>query len=143
MCQFALHSDGADFLTVSVLGRSHLGTTDCWDGNWVRATVEVLAGGFRGSASGDVRAEELARFHEHILRLHDSLQGTAEFETIEGWLSIRGTGDGKGHIEFRCMIRDQTGIGNTLDCTLATDQTFIRTTVSDLGEVIRAFPVVR
>ncbi|MGQ9820768.1 MAG: WapI family immunity protein [Thermogutta sp.] len=143
MFQFAIRGEGRDFLAVSVLGRSHPGAMDYWDGNWLQATVEVTAGGFRGSAAGDVRADELVCFHGQLVRLQDQLQGTAEFETMERWLSIRGTGDGKGHIEFRCMIRDQPGTGNTLNCTLATDQTFVRNTVTDLAEVIRAFPVVR
>ncbi|MGQ9607584.1 MAG: WapI family immunity protein [Thermogutta sp.] len=143
MFQFAIRGEGRDFLAVSVLGRSHPGAMDYWDGNWLQATVEVTAGGFRGSAAGDVRADELVCFHGQLVRLQDSLQGTAEFETMERWLSIRGTGDGKAHIEFCCMIRDKPGSGNTLNCTLATDQTFVRNTVTDLAEVIRAFPVVR
>lgn len=62
---------------------------------------------------------------------------------MERWLSIRRTVDGNGHIDFCCLIRDQPGIGKTLNCTLATDQTLVRNTVTELAGVIRAFPVVR
>jgi hypothetical protein len=142
MCQVSIRCNGGGFLTIALLGRSHPGATDYWDGNWVRAAVEVAAGEFRGSAGGDVRAEEVAQFHDQLARLQQSLRGTAEFQTMEGWLSIRVTGDGKGHMEFRCVIRDQPGIGNALDCTLATDQTFTRATVTALAAAVQAFPVI-
>lgn len=142
MCEVPIRCDGGDCLTITILGRSHPGTTDYWDGNWVRAAIEVAAGDFRGSVSGDLRAEELAQFHEQLACLQQSLRGTAEFETMERWLSIHVTGDGKGHMEFRCIICDQPGIGNTLDCRLATDQTFTRRTVTELAAVVQAFPVI-
>lgn len=142
MCEIAIRCDGGGFLTIALLGRSHPQATDYWDGNWVRAEVEVMAGGFHGSVPGDLRAEEVAQFHGQLARLQESLQGTAEFETMEGWLSIRVMGDGKGHMKFRCVIRDQPGIGNTLDCTLSTDQTFTRSTVSELAAAVQAFPVI-
>jgi hypothetical protein len=61
---------------------------------------------------------------------------------MERWLSIGVAGDGKGHMEFKCVIRDQPGIGNTLDCLLATDQTFTRNIVAELGVAVQAFPVI-
>jgi hypothetical protein len=142
MYEVVIRSEGGDFLTITLPGRSHPGATDYWDGNWVSAAVEVETGGFRGSVGGDLRAEELAQFHDQLVRLQQLLRGTAEFKTMEGWLSIRVTGDGKGHLEFRCTIRDQPGIGNTLICTLASDQTFTRSTVRELGAAVQAFPVI-
>lgn len=142
MCEIAIRCDSGAFLTIRLFGRSHPGATDYWDGNWVKAAVEVTAGGFRGSVGGDLRVEELAKFHDQLVRLQESLRGTVEFETMEGWLSIRVTGDGKGHMEFRCVVRDQPGIGNTLDCTLATDQTFTRSTVTELAAAVQEFPVI-
>ena len=142
MCQVAIRCDGGDILTITFLGRSHPGATDYWDGNWVRVAVEVAAGGFRGSVSGDLRAEELAGFHAQLLQLQQSLRGTADFETMESWLSIRVTGDGKGHMAFRFVIRDRPGIGNTLDCSFATDQTYTRSTVAELGAAVQAFPKI-
>jgi hypothetical protein len=142
MCEVAIRCEGGGFLTITLVGRSHPGASDYWDGNWVMASVGVQAGGFRGSVGGHLRAEELADFHEQLARLQESLRGTAEFATMEGWLSIRVEGDGRGHMECRCVIRDEPGIGNTLDCTLSTDQTFTRSTVAELAAAVQAFPVV-
>jgi hypothetical protein len=142
MWEVVIRGDGSDFLAITLLGRSHWETTDYWDGNWVRAAVVVQAGGFRGSVAGEVRTDELAQFYDQLRRLQQSLEGTATFETMEGWLSIRASGDGMGHMEFRCSVRDEPGIGNTLECTLATDQTCTRTTLAELHSAIQAFPVI-
>lgn len=142
MYEVGIRCESGEFLTVRLAGRSHPGASDYWDGNWITAAVEVQAGGFRGSVGGHLRAEELADFHGQLARLQESLRGTAEFTTMEGWLSIHLQGDGRGHMECRCVIRDEPGIGNTLDCTLATDQTFTRSTVAALASAVQAFPVI-
>jgi hypothetical protein len=142
MVEITICCDGGGLLKIALLGRSHPGADDYWDGNWVRAAVDVQTGGFRGSVAGDLRAEELAQFLNQLAPLQETLLGTAEFETMEGWLSIRVAGDGRGHMEFRCVVRDQPGIGNTLDCILACDQTFTQATVVQLAAAVQAFPVV-
>jgi hypothetical protein len=142
MCVIHVRTEAGDFLAITLFGRSHPGASDYWDGNWLRAGIEVAAGGLRGSVGGDLRTDELVRFHDRLARLQESLRGTVEFETMEQWLSIRVTGDGRGHMEWRCVIRDQPGIGNTLDCTLATDQTFTQATVAELAATMREFPVI-
>lgn len=45
-------------------------------------------------------------------------------------------------MEFRCIVQDQPGIGNTLNFTIATDQSFTHTTVVELAAAVRAFPVI-
>src|SRR5262245_7926626 len=138
----AIRGESGELLTIAVLDRSHPDCVDYWDGNWLRAAVEVRAGGFHGAATGELRTDELAAFSEQLARLQESLQGEAAFDTMERWLSIRVTGDGRGHLEFRCVVRDYPGIGNTLECVLHSDQTFMRSTVAELAAVVRAFPVV-
>jgi len=142
MFEITIHCDSADFLKITLLGRSHPGADDYWDGNWVKSTIEVQVGGFRGSVVADLRTDELARFLDQLRPLQSSLRGTAEFESMERWLSIRGTGDGRGHMEFRCVVQDQPGVGNKLDFTLATDQSFCQTTVKELAAALQAFPVI-
>src|SRR5579863_2868609 len=142
MLEVAFRGDGDNFLKIALIGRSYPRANDYWDGNWVRTKVSVHAGGFHGSVNGDLRAEELAQFLERLTGLQRSLRGTAEFETMEEWLSIRVNGDGLGHIDVQCLIQDQPGIGNTLKCTLTTDQMFVRATVTELSQAVQAYPVV-
>lgn len=135
-------ADRGEFLKLSLEYRSQPNCDDYWDGNWISASVVVRAGGFRGSIDGDIRAEELDEFRRQFAQLLESLQGVAEFDTLEDWLSIRATGDGHGHIEIRCVVLDQPGIGNKHELTLASDQSFAKQTVSQLAEATKAFPVV-
>jgi hypothetical protein len=142
MCEVAIHCESHEFLSITLLGRSHPGASDYWDGNWIRAAVKLQVGGFHGSVVGDLRAEELADFHDQLASLQELLRGTAEFATMEEWLSIRVEGDGRGHLTFRCIIRDASGYGNTLNCTLTTDQTFTRSTVAEMASAVQAFPII-
>src|SRR3954454_9303348 len=89
MCEVTIRCEGGELLAITLLGRSHPGASDYWDGNWVLAAVKVQAGGFRGSVGGHLRSEELADFRNQLARLQESLRGTAEFATMEEWLSIR------------------------------------------------------
>jgi hypothetical protein len=141
MWEVSIRCEGGNHLTLTLWGRSHA-ATDYWDGNWVRASVEVEVGGFRGSVGGDVRTDELVRFHDQLAELQQALTGTAEFTTMEGWLSIRAEGNGRGHLTFRCAVHDEPGGENVLYCTLATDQTFTRSTVAELAAAIAALPVI-
>lgn len=63
--------------------------------NRERFAVEAAAGDFRGSVAGDLRAENLARFHDRLESLHQWLRGADEYEIMKTWISIRVTGDGK------------------------------------------------
>jgi hypothetical protein len=141
MNEVTVRTNGDEFLTLCLWGHSHPDAEDYWDGNWLYAGIEVKAGGFSGSVGGQVRAEELVAFGEQLKQLQETLRGTAEFKTMEDWLSIRVEGDGRGHMNFRCVILDERGGRATLHCTLATDQTFTRSTLAELAAAVEAFPV--
>ena len=142
MRQVEFRGDGGDVISLTLLHRSRPDASDYWDGNWISASVQVTAGGFRGSVSGDLRADELHQFYKQFAQLQESLQGTAEFETMEGWLAIRIVGDGKGRMDLECTVRDQPGIGNTLRFSIASDQTYTRNAVDEWRLVVEAFPVL-
>ena len=142
MCVIRVGGERSEFLAITLLGRTHPAARDYWDGNWVRAAVDVAAGGFRGEVDGDLRAEELAAFHRDLALLAESLAGEVNFTTMEQWLSIVASGDGHGHIELSCEIGDRPGIGNMLAFRLALDQTHLRPFVAQLGQAVTAFPVI-
>ena len=144
MAEYVIHFGGAEaeYLKLTLWGRSAPDATDYWDGNWFVCNADVAAGGFRGAVSGDLRTEELASFAVQLGRLQESLWGEAEFDTMEDWLSIRITGDGRGHMELRCRLQDRPGDGNTLEFALAIDQSFTRSSLAQLAAAVRAFPVV-
>ncbi|QVL30956.1 hypothetical protein KIH39_19170 [Telmatocola sphagniphila] len=142
MCTIHIGRPDSEFLAIALFDRSHPACQDYWDGNWIRSQVEVVAGGFHGRAYGDLRADELVRFYDRLSNLEKILRGTAEFATMEGWLSIRVVGDGKGHMTFECELQDEPGVGNTLKFQLRLDQTFLPLLLSQLREAIAHFPVL-
>jgi hypothetical protein len=133
--------NGVPYLTVTLLGRSHPDQTDYWDGNWLRAEVEVVAGGFRGLVSGDLRSDEFAHFRDALAILNESLRGEAEFATLERWLNVRAIGDGRGHVTFACEVRDE-GARATLTCEFIDDQTCLASLLRQLDQALLLYPVI-
>ena len=141
-CTIRVGGEHAEFLAITILHRSRPGSSDYWDANWLRATVEVAAGGFHGEVHGDLRALELASFHRELLPLAESLSGVARFFTMEEWLSIDISADGRGHIELSCTVRDALGGGNSLAARLELDQTYLVPMIAQLERAMLEFPVI-
>ena len=142
MCVIRIGGERAEFLAITILGRNRPDCEDYWDGNWVGASVEVAAGGFRGEVSGDLRTEELAAFHSELRTARRVPGRGCPISTLEEWFSLAITGDGHGHMELSCEVRDQPGVGNTLAFRLALDQTYLRPMVDQLGRAVSDLPVV-
>jgi hypothetical protein len=131
-----------EYLAISIVGRSYPTCRDYWDGNWLNAVVSLAAGGFRGKIDPYLRAEEFVAFRDELLRLAQLPTAVAHFSTMEEWLSIELSGDRLGHIELKCEIRDQPGIGNTLRFRLALDQTDLQAMLAQVQAAVLEFPVV-
>jgi hypothetical protein len=132
----------AEYLTLTLHGRSLPHAADYWDGNWLACTAEVSAGAFRGSLDGLLRNEDIDRFLDRVAGLYERLTGEALFDTLEGWLDLRLIGDGRGHIEARGQLCDDPVHGNVLEFRLFFDQTYLPSLMAELRAAMKAFPVV-
>lgn len=139
--KLVIGSPGGEHVSVQPTRREFPETADYWDGNWVYADVEVRAGSFRGKYEALLRTDEFARFRTELGPLYENLTGTASFESMEEWLKLRLTGDGKGHIEVACEAKDAPGIGNLLSFSLEIDQTDLPRNLSEIDAILRKFPV--
>lgn len=126
---------------IRAVSRAHPGLFDYWDGNWIHSEVEVAAGGFRGGFRADVRSEEFASFLAELEALDRSLDGVAEFTTMEGQIALTLTGDGKGHVRVQGEAVDTVGTGNRLQFAFDIDQSCLPAVQRSLEHVLRAFPV--
>jgi hypothetical protein len=115
---------------------------DYWDGNWVWATISIVAGGFRGEFQAQLRTEELVRFRDELRSLHEKLVGRAKFDAMEEWLAIDIVGDGKGHFHADCVAVDMPGNGNRLTFGIDFDQTDLPEMLRGLDDFTKSFPVV-
>ena len=142
MIGFRIGRSDSEYLNVQITGRSHPGSQDYWDGNWVNADIEIDAGSFRGRYGAYLRAEELKDFRDALARLYSFDSKEAKFETMEGQLIIRVTGNGLGHFVAECEALDQAGICNRLIFSLEFDQTEIPEMLKGLDVVAREYPVI-
>jgi hypothetical protein len=132
----------ADYLTLTLHGRSLPHATDYWDGNWLACTADVAAGAFRGSLDRLLRNEDIIRFHDRVAELYERLTGEAVFDTAEGWFDLRLIGDGRGHIDARGQLCDDPVHGNVLEFRLFFDQTYLPPLLAQLRAAMQRFPVV-
>jgi len=126
---------------VTVFGYERAASGDYHDDNWLSVEVSVKCGAFQGKFLAAFLTGELESFHTQLISLYQTLVGTAKFETLEGQLELRATGDGLGHIKISGEALDQAGIGNKLIFEIVVDQTQLQTSVQSLAAVMLAFPV--
>jgi hypothetical protein len=142
MCCVTIGGEQAEYLALTVRGRERPDSADFWDANWLVCTAEVVAGTFRGRLDASLRTDELEGFLRQVERLNERLSGEAELTTMEGWLAVRLTADGRGHVEAICRLCDGPGSGNVLECRLGLDQTFLPPLLRQLASTLSAYPVL-
>lgn len=130
----AFHIGGADaeYVRVSDL-------RDNGDG-WFSATVEVLAGGFRGSYSAAFNSWAFSNFCGQLEKLYQSVSGSAVFTSYDAQLEMTLTCDALGHIRLRGEATDCAGIGNKLVFGLEIDQTHVPAVIRDLKAALDRYP---
>jgi hypothetical protein len=138
---FSFGQSEQERIEVDVHGYERPASGEYWDDNWLTVEIRVRAGGFRGNAAATIITGELTKFLSELRPLFESLSGSAEFSTMEGQLSLRLAGDGKGHIELRGEVSDQAGVGNRLHFTLQFDQSQLGASIRELERVTSQFPV--
>jgi hypothetical protein len=135
-----IDGDGGQYLIIEVHYRSYPLAEDRWDGNWLNSAVEVRAGEFTGRVSCYLRADEFVRFRDELRKLYEALEGRAVFTTLENQLKLTLVGDGSGRIDLEGLLRDQAGLGNTLDFHFSLDQTYLPAVLARLDALLLSFP---
>jgi hypothetical protein len=142
VCAVVIGDSGGKNVTIRANSRAHGDCGDFWDGNWIEAEVSIDMGASSSNFLATFRAEEFAAFFASTRALHNSLKGESVFETMEGQLSLKLVGDGRGHIRVVGESVDQVGIGNRLSFGFEIDQTYLKRILSDLGSLVEAFPII-
>jgi hypothetical protein len=133
----------AEHLAIRVLGRAHPGASDYWDGNWIRSTIKVRAGGFTADVSADLRTDELHRLSEGLKFISENLFGTAVLQSMEDWIDLTIECRPNGSLTVSGEVMDRPGVGNRLAFELHDlDQTHLPTWLAQLTEIEGAFPIV-
>jgi hypothetical protein len=134
---------GGDHVSIRLLGRLYPDADDYWDGNWLRSSLEIEAGGFHGAVCASLRADEITSFREALEELYTTLSGEALFESMEEWLTLRIAVCGSGGLEIRGTVVDQLGIGNELHFEIAgLDQSDLPAIVAALRQAEASYPLL-
>jgi hypothetical protein len=144
VAELLIGSPESEHVAVSVLGRAYPNATDFWDGNWLPCRIRIRAGAWDGTFGASLRADEFVTFRDGMERLYETLDGSATFETMEGWLELRMVGDGIGHVAISGVAKDRVSIGgSTLSFVIPDiDQTYLPAVIDQLRAIESAFPVV-
>ena len=133
--------DSGDFIRIDLLNLTYPNAEDDWDRNWIKSKIKVKAGAFTGVFQAELMTTDFEKFKQEISKLYEKLDGRANFDTLEGQISIKIKGDGIGHFEADCFVMDFAGTGNKLDFEINFDQTMITDIVSQLDNITKVFPV--
>lgn len=133
---------GADHLAIQPSHRMYPDARDAWDGNWLAARIEVQAGGFQGVINANLRCEDFVGFREQLMRIVKERTGEASFDTMEEWVVAHVVGDGRGHWQAVCEVKDDPGTGNRLYFMLTIeDEPAMRAILDALDRIVAAFPI--
>jgi len=103
---FSFGQSEEERIEVDVHGYERAPVGEYWDDNWLRVEIRIRVGEFRGKAAATIITSELTKFLSELRPLYETLSGLAEFTMMEEPLSLRLTGDGKGHVELRGEVSD-------------------------------------
>jgi hypothetical protein len=133
--------DSGDFIRIDLTKLTYPDAELDWDRNWIQTKVTVKAGAFSGQFDVELMTVDFEKFKQGLKRLYDKLDGNANFDTLEGQVSIKIKGDGIGHLVADCSVMDYAGTGNQLDFEIDFDQTIIPDLVGQLDNITKTFPI--
>ncbi len=137
-----IRGDDEDFLEIVVGHPTQSDTDDYWDANWISAGIRMEVGAFRAHVAASLRREDFPPLRDGLKELNVSLSGQVRFTTIEEWLEIEITGDGRGHLAARGYVVEEPGGRNRLEFELKFDQTQLPRLIAELDAIVAYRPVI-
>jgi len=143
MCKLLIGNETDDNFVIEILGRSYPDSKDFEDGNWLGAKIHISIGPFKGVVNASLRAEEFSRFLKQVEPMAKTLKGTAEYRSMEKWLSINMSCDKFGHVRAEGIIKEGPVTHTQLNYVINFDQTQFKHILNALNEIGTKFPVLR
>ena len=114
---------------------------DYYDGNWLRAHLNVKLEAFVGEFDFCILAQELERLYGGLRRMHETLTGDATLHCIEPYVEMRATIDKLGKVDWVGSVQYPLGIGATLAFSFKADQSYLSASLDSLKLILERYPV--
>ncbi|HYB61554.1 MAG TPA: hypothetical protein VEH50_08755 [Methylomirabilota bacterium] len=121
-------------------------TSNLDDSNWVVTQCTVNVGEFSCVLNLSLVTSDFVRFAAQLEEGVRSLQGSAEFTTLEEGIRLEVTFTSAGHAHLIGRARSQVALvpdQTTLSFSFETDQSFLAQTLQELKGVMEQFPTRR
>jgi hypothetical protein len=144
MCEALVGDANGERIVLRVLAREFPDSCDEWDGNWLKAEIDVVAGGFRGHVECYLSTVDFVAFHKQVGDLRNGLAEEAAFSTLEEWLSLRIAKDEGGRLSLTGDLADAAGggggIGNLLRFGFRVEERRLTLLLEELAAIVERFP---
>ena len=139
---FRLRGEDGDFLEIVVGHPTQSDADDYWDANWISAGIRVEVGAFKGHVAASLRREDFPPLRDGLKKLYADLTGQVKFTTMEEWIELEITGDGRGHFTGRGFVIDNLWGKNRLVFELQFDQTELPRLIGELDAIVTQRPIL-
>jgi len=127
--------------SLSVHGREFPDHDDYWDGNWLTATASMKTYGSFVEVSGPIlHLSDVQLFRDALLKLSETLTGTAKLEGFEPNLRLTFEGSHTGHADVQVEITPDHMLENHR-FNVSLDQTSYAPIIRGCNDILRRFPI--
>lgn len=129
-------------LTLTITAYSYPDADNYWDSNWLVCMLDGCLPGFTFKYRIHIRTVELQRFQAGLLKMYESLIGSAEFITMDRGLEMKVTIDHLGKLEWNGSTCYPSSTGTTLEFSFESDQSYLDKLILELEEALKEYPVI-
>ena len=126
------------------LGFSHWASPeaqDYWDGNWVVTRIQAETQGYKANFTDQVHLGDVVRFYEQVMKMNVTLTGEATLAMMEEYLTVTGTLDARGCVNWSAMLAQPFKRDNRLQFAFHADQSYLPELIQQLEGVLMEFQV--
>lgn len=128
-------------LRVWIHGLEFDGSTDYWDGNWLRVTANCADKGASITVSGSIiHLGEIVQLLNGCQAMNETLSGSASMPCIEPNLDIKLVARDHGHVEATIEITPDH-LTQKHSFTFGIDQSYLPGIIDDCRRVLEEYPV--
>jgi hypothetical protein len=134
--------ESSEHIRISVLSYERQVSDNSDDSNWLSSKVSVSCGPWNGHTfSANLETNDFSRFLAGLTKLNENLRGEAVFETLEGQIKFRLSGNGIGGIEVQGEAISTRVHYCALSFGYSIDQMYLRRIINQVRAITTRYPV--